>query len=114
MQCICDAIRARRLLAFEYEGHRRVAAPYCHGFNRGGEMLRAVQVGGSSRSGRFGVGKLWSIAKMREIRVVDESFVPDDPDYNPDDTAMARIHCRVWLGRVVGGTRVGRVARARL
>jgi hypothetical protein len=73
-------------------------------------MLRAIQVGGSSRSGRFGVGKLWGVAKMREVRIVDEPFVPDDPDYNPDDPSMTRIHCRVWLGRVLsgaGGSREG-------
>ena len=73
-------------------------------------MIRAVQVGGSSRSGSFGVGKLWNVAKMCEVRIADETFVPDDPDYNPDDTSFRRIHCRVWLGRVISG---GRTARAR-
>jgi hypothetical protein len=41
---ICQAIRTRVLLEFDYDGRHRVAAPYCH---------------------------------------------------NPDDTAMAEIHCRV-------------------
>jgi hypothetical protein len=112
MGCICDAIRSRRLIAFDYEGHPRVAAPYCHGFNRGGEMLRAVQLRGSSRSGRFGVGKMWSVAKMREVRILDESFVPDDPDYTPDDPSKTRIHCRVWLGRVIRGARGSREGAA--
>src|ERR1700727_1814727 len=63
---LCEAIETRQLLAFNYEGHARVVAPYCHGFTRAGsEVLRAVQLRGSSRSGHFGSGKLWTVSKMR-------------------------------------------------
>jgi hypothetical protein len=93
---LCEAIATKTLLALTYEGHPRVVAPYCHGFTRAGdEVLRAVQLRGSSRSGRFGKGKLWTVSKMRLVRTLDERFVPDDPDYEPDDSAMARIHCRI-------------------
>jgi hypothetical protein len=92
---LCVAIRGRRLLAFEYDGRARVVEPYLHGFSRNGEALRAIQVRGSSRSGVFGAGKMWMIAKMHGVRVLEEVFVPDDPSYNPDDAAMIRIHCRV-------------------
>jgi hypothetical protein len=93
---LCEAIATKKLLAFTYEGHARVVAPYCHGFTRAGdEVLRAVQLRGSSRSGHFAGGKLWTISKMRLVRTLEEGFVPDDPDYEPDDSAMARVHCRV-------------------
>jgi hypothetical protein len=93
---LCEAIATKKLLAFSYEGHARVVAPYCHGFTRAGdEVLRAVQVRGSSRSGSVAGGKLWSISKMRLVRTLDEGFVPDDPDYEPNDSAMARVHCRI-------------------
>jgi hypothetical protein len=95
---ICTAIRRRSLLEFEYQGLRRVVAPYCHGRSaRDVELLRAVQVRGQSRSGGFGFGKLWTVSEMKQVRVVDEPFVPDDPDYNPDDSALAKIHCRIRL-----------------
>lgn len=85
-----------KLLAFTYEAHARVVAPYCHGFTRAGdEVLRAVQLRGSSRSGNFGKGKLWTVSKMRLVRILEEAFVADDPDYEPKDSAMARVHCRV-------------------
>ena len=94
--CSCEAIGTRKLLAFSYEGHARVVAPYCHGFTRAGsEVLRAVQLRGSSRSGTFGTGKLWSISKMRLVRTLEEELVADDPDYEPNDSAMPRIHCRI-------------------
>lgn len=89
---ICRAIRARVLLEFDYDGRRRLVAPYCHGTTRNGEVLRAIQVGGESRSGGFGFGKLWTVASMSNLRATDEPFVPDDPSYNPNDQAMLSIH----------------------
>jgi hypothetical protein len=97
---ICEAIASLRRLAFEYEGHPRLVEPYVHGFSQGGESLRAIQVGGSSRSkASFDKGKLFTVAKMTGVRVTNESFVADDLDYNPDDSAMLRIHCRVEPAR---------------
>lgn len=93
---VCEAIRRRHLLQFEYHGLQRVVAPYCHGIStRGTEVLRAVQVRGESSSGGFGFGKLWTVADIRDAQVLPESFAPDDPDYNAADSAMQRIHCRV-------------------
>jgi hypothetical protein len=92
---ICEAIRARRLLAFEYGGESRVVAPYCHGISRSGEVLRGVQVRGGSQSRGFGFGKLWMVSRMHDVRIMDEAFVPRDPHYNPDDSAMLSIHCRI-------------------
>ena len=93
---ICEAIAGRVILEFDYDRRRRVVQPYCHGVTTTGqETLRAVQIGGETRSGGFGYGKLFAVAKMRNLRLTDRSFVPDDPDYNPDDSAMAEIHCRV-------------------
>lgn len=93
---ICEAIRKRALLEFQYHGRPRVVAPYCHGIStRDVEVLRAVQVRGSSASGGFGTGKLWAVAEITRLRMLDETFTADDPRYNPDDSAMKRIHCRV-------------------
>lgn len=96
MSLICDAIRTRSLLEFRYHGLVRLVAPYCHGYSpRGTEILRAVQVGGSSSSGGFGFGKLWFVADMAGLRLTGKRFVPGDPRYNPDDRAIPQIHCRI-------------------
>ena len=93
---ICEAIRRRMLLEFEYQGRLRVVAPYCHGTStRGTEVLRAIQVRGASASGGLGFGKLWTVADIVAPRITGESFAPDDPDYNPEDSAMLKIHCRI-------------------
>jgi hypothetical protein len=93
---ICEAIRRQALLEFHYHGRLRVVAPYCHGVStRGAEVLRAIQVRGLSASGRLGSGKLWSVSDMVGVRILDETFKADDPNYNPHDSAMKQVHCRV-------------------
>jgi hypothetical protein len=98
---ICEAIAAHFLLEFDYHGDHRIVAPYCHGLSaRGLEVLRAVQFrrpGSTSKSGGFGFGKLWQVADIENVRAMPESFAPDDPDYNPNDSAMTQIHCSVRL-----------------
>jgi hypothetical protein len=91
---ICKAIARRTLLQFRYHDRLRVVAPYCHGIStRDVEVLRAIQVRGESSSG-FGFGKLWIVAEMVEPRILEETFVANDPRYNPNDSGMKRIHCR--------------------
>ena len=93
---ICEAICSRRVLEFDYDGYHRVVHAYCHGVTRtGAAHLRAVQVSGGSRSGVLGSGKIWTVAKMQNLRVTAETYDADDPNYNPNDTAMVEIHCRV-------------------
>jgi hypothetical protein len=93
---ICEAISKRALLEFHYHGRLRIVAPYCHGLStRDVDVLRAVQIRGLSASGGRRFGKLWSVAEMVNLRPLDETFVPDDPDYNPNDEAMKKIYCRI-------------------
>jgi len=93
---LCEAIRRRSLVQFTYHGYARVVAPYCHGIStRNSEVLRAVQVRGGSSSGGLGLGKLWTVSEMVNPQILDETFTPDDSNYNPNDTAMKRICCRI-------------------
>jgi hypothetical protein len=93
---VCEAIRTRSRLEFDYKGRHRIVEPYCHGVStRDAEVLRAVQVGGQSSSGGLGLGKLWYVDDIVNPRLLSEQFDPDDPHYNPDDTAMKTIHCRI-------------------
>jgi hypothetical protein len=96
---ICEAIRKRLLLEFRYGGLPRVVEPYAHGIStRGTEVLRAVQVGGSSNSGGFGYKKLWALEEITALRITGETFPADDPNYNPEDSDMQSIHCRIERG----------------
>lgn len=93
---ITAAIRRRTLLQFSYDGRLRVVEPYCYGEStRGVDSLRALQVRGESSSNAMGFGKLWTVAKMQDLRPLEETFEPDDPNYNPNDRGMKRIYCRI-------------------
>ena len=48
-----------------------------------------------SRSGGFGYGKLWAVDDITALRITTETFPADDPNYNPDDSGMKSIHCRI-------------------
>jgi hypothetical protein len=93
---ICDAIRRRAVVEFDYGELHRIVEPYCHGTTSTGlETLRAIQIGGESRGRLITSGKLWTVAKMRNLKVSPKTFAPDDPNYNPQDVAMVTIHCRI-------------------
>lgn len=93
-KAICEAIQQRRKLVFDYHGLRRIVAPYCYGIStRDAQILRAIQVGGQSSSHKYGIGKLWTVSEMSQLEVLEESFEPDDPNYNPNDSAMKRVIC---------------------
>lgn len=93
---IVEALSKRALLKFRYKEHLRIVAPYCFGMStRGQDVLRAVQVGGSSPSDGMGFGKLWALSEMADLHALDETFEPDDPHYNPNDSAMKQIYARI-------------------
>jgi hypothetical protein len=93
---ICRAIQQRRKLIFDYNGLRRVVAPYCYGIStRDAEILRAIQIGGASSSRGYGFGKLWTVSEMSRLELSDDHFEPNDPHYNPNDSAMKRVICRI-------------------
>jgi hypothetical protein len=87
------AIVARRRLAFSYRGMHRIVNPMRLGQSgKGTWQLRAIQVGGESSTGRFGGGapKLFEIAQMAEVTVLDAEFrVPRQ--YQPGDSAFVSI-----------------------
>jgi hypothetical protein len=99
MEIICKAIERRSLLEFDYNGLHRVVEPYLLGETTANNAaLRAVQVRGESSNPRGSeekFGKLWTLASMSNVRMLNETFEPDDPDYNPDDKGMKSIRCRV-------------------
>lgn len=93
---VLEALRKRLLLQFRYKEHLRIVAPYCFGVStRDQDVLRAVQVGGASSSNGMGFGKLWLISEMTDLRALEEAFEPDDPHYNPNDSAMKHIYGRI-------------------
>ena len=93
---ICEAIQARRVVRFYYGGGHRVVEPHCYGMSTAGhEVLRGYQTSGYSESGESVGWKLFRVSEISGLEVTRETFAGARPGYNPNDSAMATIFCRL-------------------
>ena len=95
-QLICDAIGARRLLRFVYDGYERIVEPHLHGINAANhEALSAwIVEGWSASSGREG-WRNYLVRDMHDIHVLARPFAAPRPSFNPDDPNFRQIFCSV-------------------
>ena len=91
MLAICNAIRDRTLLSFEYEGARRTVEPYAHGSDGWRRaLLLAFQVeGGRSTGWRF-----FHVAKMRAVAPEARACAAHRDEFLRDDPTFSSIHCQ--------------------
>jgi len=96
---ICDAIAAKRLLVFEYEGYERVVEPHLCGHNTAGhDALLAWFVRGYSESAAEPGWRTYLLSQMRSIRLLEESFERARRGYTPTDGSMPLVYCQVPRG----------------
>jgi hypothetical protein len=92
---ICQAIQENRVIEFHYDGHHRKVEPYCHGTSkRGKESVRGYQVAGGSNSRSIPFWRLFTVAKIGNLSLTDETFQGNRPAYNPNDKDL-RVHCNI-------------------
>jgi len=91
-EVICKAIAARALLSFTYAGKQRRVEPHILGHAKDGELtLCAWQLQGGS-----GVGfRDFHVQKASNFVASDETFPEARPGYNPNDTTLATVICRL-------------------
>lgn len=93
---ICDAIRLRRVIRFQYHGGVREVEPHCYGRSSvGDELLRAYQLRGVSRSGEPAGWKMFRVDEIFGLSVTFETFMAPRAGYDPADTVIAFVNCRV-------------------
>ena len=92
---ICEAIKSRHHLVFNYDGLPREIEPHAHGTSsRSKEVVRGFQTGGQSSSGALG-WRLWDVAKMKSFRVSESTFTGTHPGYVRGDSDMHPVHCEL-------------------
>ncbi|MBX7501358.1 WYL domain-containing protein [Qipengyuania sp. YG27] len=92
MTKICDAIRDRKIISFYYKGRTRVAEPHLVGYDRDGDLtLSAWQLSGGSGQGF----RDFHINIMSNLTIMPQSFSGARPNYNPNDSTLGRILCRL-------------------
>ncbi|EHQ36308.1 WYL domain-containing protein [Methanoplanus limicola] len=93
---ICDAIKTKNQIKIIYDGQTRIINPHLIGIHHksGKKTLRAYQVGGHSNSGKIPDWRMYSIDKISSVSHLDNSFEINQ-GYNPNDSHMSSIICRV-------------------
>lgn len=93
---ICNAIRSKNLLEFNYDGHYRKVEPHTLGVSkRGNDLLAAYQVEGGSKEGRVPDWKQFNLEKIEGLTVLDETFISPRSGYVRGDSRMTRIYCEL-------------------
>lgn len=91
-ELVCNAIANKRLIRFMYKDDLRIAEPHCCGKNsKGIDLLRAYQTRGGSNSDEMG-WKLFTLDKMENLALLDETFDGPRPDYVRGDSQMQFIY----------------------
>ena len=91
---ICDAIRGRKLLMYEYGGLIRVVEPHLYGVNAAGDALLSGWLRpGYSRNDPQGGWRSWRVDRIHSAQLLDQQFDGPRPGYNPRDPRMERVVC---------------------
>ena len=93
---ICDAIRAKRLIRFTYDGYERIVEPHLHGINSAShEMLSGWLVGGWSESRPEPGWRNYLVREMHDVHALADSFDGPRPRYNAFDPQVRQVFCRL-------------------
>ena len=92
---IIEAIRSKRLIAFDYNGVRRVVEPHTYGLDKWQrKVLCAFQIEASGRIEASGGSDGWRtfvMAKASQLRLDPRRFEQPRPGYQLNDGAFTQI-----------------------
>ncbi len=93
---LCNAIRARRLVRFVYDGYERVVEPHAYGVTRDGrELLTGWLVGGWSASALEAGWRSYHVDEMHDTAATATDFPGPRAGYNPRDPRLVHVYCHL-------------------
>jgi hypothetical protein len=93
---LCDAIRQRSLVMFEYGDLIRVVEPHRVGVNSAGHpMLSGWLRAGYSRSDPAGGWRNYLLTDVRALQVLAAPFAAPRPGYAVHDARMREVFCQL-------------------
>ena len=88
---IYQAIKDKQRLSFVYNEKERISEPQCCGKgNAGNDLVRMHMLRGGSRT-----EQLFEVAQIKSLKVLNEFFDKPGPNYNPEDSAIKIIYCKL-------------------
>lgn len=92
---LCRAIADKYLVQFKYDGRSRIVEPFACGMSTAENyVLRGFQIRGSDKTKPL-CWRLYELAEMSQLSITQHSFKGKREDYNPEDSAMTKIFCRI-------------------
>lgn len=71
---IRDAIREKRIIELDYDGHHRISEPHVHGICKNRYEVHTYQIGGTSSSGGLPDWRRLKFDQIRNLRVTEQRF----------------------------------------
>lgn len=92
---ICQAIRDRIVIQFNYDGQLRIVEPFTLGYHKDTDnlVLSAYRVGGYSKSDSEPPWRLYIVQDIRGLSLTDRQAQSHRAGYNSRDSRMYRIIC---------------------
>lgn len=89
----CNAIANRRVIRFTYDNMERIVQPAAYGNHAttGGPKLRGYQTGGATTSGPLPEWRFFSIEKIHDLEILEDTFSEDPPGYVRGDKHLIVI-----------------------
>jgi hypothetical protein len=92
---LCQAITDKHLVQFKYDGRSRIVEPFCCGVSAAGNyVLRGFQIRGSDKTKPL-CWRLYELPEISQLSVTQHSFKGKRADYNPEDSTIMEIFCRI-------------------
>jgi predicted DNA-binding transcriptional regulator YafY len=89
---MCKAISDHSVLSFVYKGSSRTVEPHALGYNQKNTLvLSAWQLSGGSGQGF----RDFIMAEITAVSISPQTFPKPRPGYNPQDSTMKKILCRL-------------------
>jgi hypothetical protein len=93
---ICEAIEKKRLLQFSYDDLTRIVEPHLFGRKTSGnDVLSAYLVGGYTESDNKPYWRYYTLKQMEFVIMLDDTFTGAREGFNPHDSSMDEIYCRL-------------------
>jgi predicted DNA-binding transcriptional regulator YafY len=90
---IIEAIENRKLLEFFYNDHYRVVEPHTFGVSKkGNDNLSAFQIDGTSERNNVPDWAIFTIDKIDNLKILNETFEGTRPKYSKGDSRMIEIY----------------------
>jgi hypothetical protein len=92
---LCRAIAGKHLVQFKYDGRSRIVEPFACGMSKANNyVLRGFQIRGSDKTKPL-CWRMYELAEISQLSVTQHGFKGKREDYNPEDSAMTEIFCRI-------------------